>query len=67
MAKEIKLETWNRNRPAEAWVDNDGDVGIIDHAGYSIILSPTGAVQLHDWLTRLLSERSNQPREVKGE
>jgi hypothetical protein len=64
MAKEIELETWNRNRPAEAFVDNDGDVGIIDHTGYSIILSRTGAAQLRDWLTEVLS---NQPREARGE
>lgn len=51
-----KIETWNKQQ-ATAWVDSDGDIGIIDTNDYSILLSPAGARQLRDWLTEQLEPK----------
>lgn len=53
-AKEIQL--WNR-ATAEAWIDGDGDVGLEDHRGYSIVMSRKGAADLRDWLTEVLGKQ----------
>lgn len=53
MAQEIDLEMWNQAKGG-AWVDSDGDIGVIDSREYSIILSPEGAIQLRNWLNKVL-------------
>ena len=47
---EQKLSTWGSNGPATVGRDPDGDIGIMDDEGYSIILSPAGAIALREWL-----------------
>jgi len=41
---EIKVENWNtKDIPHTAFIDSDGDVGLMDNDDYSIMLSPKGA------------------------
>lgn len=56
MAKlEIELEGW-RGQPYSAWVDSDGDVGLLDNNDYSIIIKAESAVKLRDWLNEILPQ-----------
>jgi hypothetical protein len=45
----IYVGDWNNN-PVEIWEDADGDIGIMDSRGYSIVLHRQSSHLLLDWL-----------------
>lgn len=59
MDKKIELEGWN-GQPYEAWVDSDGDIGLLDNKNYSIIINVESAVKLRDWLNQVLPKVSDE-------
>jgi hypothetical protein len=56
---EQKIELWNQ-ASAEVWIDSDGDIGIEDQRGYSVIVSRKGAADLRDWLTQVLEKYEHE-------
>ena len=59
MTEKIKLEGWN-GQPYEAWVDSDGDIGLLDNKNYSIIINVESAVKLRDWLNQVLPKVNDE-------
>lgn len=69
-SKPIQLNNWNAKKPKIiAGIDLDGDIGIEDHTGYSIIINKNDINKLRDWLNERISENNqkNVAREQKSE
>ncbi len=54
-----EIQLWN-GQPGQVWLDADGDVGLLDHKDYSIILSPQGAKELQAWLNARFPPATSQ-------
>lgn len=46
---EIPIRLWNGEK-GTVWVDTDGDIGILDNLGYSIIIHQHEAEVFKNWL-----------------
>jgi hypothetical protein len=55
----ITLKDWTVKNTVEVWQDDDGDIGLVDRRGYSIILHHDEADKLYEWLGNLLARRQD--------
>lgn len=51
---EFKVGDWQ----TKVWQDADGDFGIEDKHGYSIVIHASSAVRLRDWLNEFIARDS---------
>jgi hypothetical protein len=53
------VSNWN-GEPVEVWEDADGDVGVMDSRGYSIVIHRKSAHVLMEWLAKHERRRVNE-------
>lgn len=54
---ETTIESWREKHDVVVGIDLDGDIGLIDRQGYSIILTPKGATELMKWIREHVPEQ----------
>lgn len=51
--KELQVQSWFGGKHLTIWIDDDGDLGIQDDSGYSIIVAQDSIEDLTNWLNNL--------------